>query len=507
MGNITEDVIEETIEAAESAKKKIVKDKGPKSVITIPLKTEKWQEDIFIKRFDGAYRSIYNAMLRERLDVFHKMIEMPEYKAATEVINKIYAELGNISNKDEKEKRKKELQSTPEYKEAVATQNRIRKELLFTEFDFGKISLRARKHFEDVTSAKVTEISVGKPMWAAFDKAIFSAPKDEEDRPEPHYKKYGSIRSLTSDGKSGLMIVDEEGVSTLQMSSDRNKKYYLRMKTKAGKTVLAPLVIDKKNTYLLEMMEKRIKQVRLIRKKVKGNWKYSVQLVVKGVPAMKYDKEGNLKHTAGDEKVAIFINSNNIAIATKDTTSQIFLAKNFDEYKAKIAELQKYMDNSRRISNPEFYNEDGTFKREYNEDGTEKKVKRHWRYSNGYKKALAEKANIERIMAEQRKIQNNIIANDIIALGTDITINRFKVKEAAEKAKYDKTTKKGTQASKKRAGKLVSENAPAYLMTAIDNRLKAMDLPVMKRVNFEPEEYKTEDITSYAEEIYKKHCL
>ncbi len=109
MGNITEDVIEETIEAAESAKKKIVKDKGPKSVITIPLKTEKWQEDIFIKRFDGAYRSIYNAMLRERLDVFHKMIEMPEYKAATEVINKIYAELGNISNKDEKEKRKKEL--------------------------------------------------------------------------------------------------------------------------------------------------------------------------------------------------------------------------------------------------------------------------------------------------------------------------------------------------------------------------------------------------------------
>lgn len=61
-------------------------------VLTLPLKTEKWQEDILEKRLNIA-RMIYNACLSEILSRYYKMKKDAEYQ--------------NIKELDKKEQTKK----------------------------------------------------------------------------------------------------------------------------------------------------------------------------------------------------------------------------------------------------------------------------------------------------------------------------------------------------------------------------------------------------------------
>ena len=50
---------------------------------------------------------------------------------------------------------------------------------------------------------------------------------------------------------------------------------------------MIPLIIDPQNKYMAEMLDRDIRIIRIVRKKVKGRYKYSVQLTVDGTPAVK----------------------------------------------------------------------------------------------------------------------------------------------------------------------------------------------------------------------------
>ena len=428
------------------------KEKKIVSVITMPLVTEKWQEDILFKRFEVC-RKIYNAMLGQMLKKYRMMTDLKEYKAASSVINAAYKE----ANGNDREL--KRIKSTPEYKEATETQNRLRMEYGFTEFQFGKASLRYSEYFRDIIPTKLAQMSIGKPLWAAFEMMLFN--KGEGKRPAPHFKKYDSFSSVVTDGRSGIRIVDENDKTILKM--DPAKRYWVYVTTKKSKNLKMPIKVDKKNLYLLEMMDRDIHTVRIIRKKVRGNYRYLVQLTVSGVPAEKLDRDGNRKHSVGyDKEVGVYINTRSVTLATKEGTRVIDL-RNPNKYEDRIADIQRYMDNSKRATNPGNYNPDGTAKK-----------KTRWNFSKGYQKARAEKANLERVMAEQRKIRANMIANEIIALGTNIVVNDYSFAKAAERKKEDEKTKRGTCASKKKAGKAISENAPSMIITILDNKLKAL---------------------------------
>ena len=82
---------------------------GTASVITIPLKTEKWQEDVLYKRME-ACRNVYNTMLTERLKTYNKVISSDEYKNCIETIYSAY--------RADDEKEKKRIRKSPEYKAA-----------------------------------------------------------------------------------------------------------------------------------------------------------------------------------------------------------------------------------------------------------------------------------------------------------------------------------------------------------------------------------------------------
>jgi hypothetical protein len=305
-------------------------------------------------------------------------------------------------------------------------------------------------------------MSVGTPMWSAFDKMLFGNGRIA------HFKKYDTWTSIVSDNKTGIRIVDVKNKTTYEM--DSREQYYCLISSKKGKNLKMPLKVDKKDKYMLEMMERKIHQVRIVREKVNGKYKYSVQLAVEGAPAIKYKANGEELHKIGTQKVGVYIDTASITVATTDGIKSINIKyPNFAE--DRIKELQQYMENSRRATNPENYNQDGTIKKGIFKDGQRHPL--HWTFSNGYLRAKNQVTDLLRKQAHNRKIRANKIANEIIAIGSDITINDYPFQAAAMRKKEDELTVKGTPASKKKAGKAISENAPATIVTVIDNKLKS----------------------------------
>lgn len=457
----------------------MAKEQKTMSVVTLPLKTEPWQEDVLFKRFELC-RSIYNAMLGYELKQYRKMNREPEYKESLELIMSAY--------KIENEKEKKAVKKTEAYKEAVETQRRFLREYGFSEFDFISTVAQFREHFSQNVSSNMAALSIAKPMWAAFDKLLFG--KGET----VHFKKYDTWSSVVTNGKSGIRIVNEEEKTVLHRNG--NEKLFVLTGGQKGKKLKMPIKIDPKDYYALEMLDRDIKTVRITRKKVKGKYKYYVQLCVVGQPAIKYDREtGEIKNTVGKGRVGIYIDTTSVTVYCDKGKEYFDLSSDSKADDQKIAELQQYLDSSRRATNPDNFNADGTIKKGLIKDG--QRVPLRWKYSNGYKKAKNELANLHRVVAEKRMLQRNILANKIIALGDEVIVNDYPFQYAAMRKKEDEVSKSGRPLSKKKAGKQIGQNAPATLVALIDQKLKSKGYCGVEKIKLKDVDYNTPGYRDY----------
>lgn len=460
---------------------------GEIAVISFPLITEKWQEDVLFKRFEVC-RSIYNSMLGKELKKYRKMLKDERYVNSLAVIHDAY--------KTEDAGEKKMKKASPEYKEATQIQKQLLKEYGFSDFSFKSEAIKESKHFKGLIPSTMASISIGTPMWVAFDKLLFG------NGEICHFKKYDSWSSIATDNRSGLRIVTKDNKTTFVM--DSKEEYYVLYTSKVGKALKMKLKIDRKDLWLLEMMEKKIHIVRITRKKVRGKYKYYVQLSVTGPSAKRYDKNGNEKHKPADNKLGIYIDTTSLTISDKDKVETIDL--NFgNSIEEEIAELSRYMDTSRRLSNPENFNEDGTIKKGIVKNGI--RMRLTWSFSKNYLKAKNKKANLQRVQAEQRKLRSNAIANMIIERGTEICINDYPFQYAAMRKKFkdgEETDAKGRNKPKSKAGKTIAENGPAYIVTALDSKLKSKGYPGVIKKELKNIDYSKENYRSfYANELYR----
>ena len=422
---------------------------GEVSNITIPLKTEKWQEDVLNSRF-GVCRDIYNAMLNDKLKALEKMQENPEYARAVDIISAIQG----CRNAEERKKLKEELG----YKEALETRRNIHSEYGFTEFSFTKVATHYRSIYKDIIPTNLMILSVAKPMWAAFDRLLNGKGEtfkrgfgDDDGRAKTvHFKRRDGIRSLVTDGLSGIRVLDEFDKTTKKMHPGH--PYHIQFSSKKGKTLNISLKFPKNNLFLQDMLERDIKQVRVQRKMVRGKYKYELILCVAGKPAEKRDRNGNLKHPVKNAPLGIYIDTTSITIAADDgTTETIKLSEGYDmsRYDEQIKEINRKMDASRRAMNPDNYNADGTIKtgKGENDEGT----RLRWNNSKTYRRLQIRKSNIERIVKEQRKMNADIITHRILALGNKITVNDMNFAAVSQIF----------------GGKTIGRNAPSQIITKL----------------------------------------
>ena len=392
------------------------KTNGTRFVVEFPLKTEIYQEHILEKRFEIG-RHIYNSLLTVTWKRYKEMIKTKKYRDLQD------------SLKD----------ATDDVRKTIYKQlQEIRREYRISEYDFYFDVKEMQRHFKQNIDSN-TARTIASSLWKAYEKNLFS------DGEQIHYKKKGQMRSLAGkDNKAGIRFHKDK-----------------RLMTWNGLNV--PIKINETDNYKMEALECDVAYCRIIRKEIKGKIRYCLQVVLKGIPPVKYHKDtGEVKHPLGNGKVGLHIGLTNIAVVNADRAEVIELAKNSKEIADQIKEIEQKMDRSKRTMNPDNYNEDGTIKKE---DG----VKLVWKKSKRYQKLQSKRKELHRKETALRKYRYECLANEIIEAGDAFYINKLEARRIQQKG----------------YGKTIQNRAPSMLVSIIERKLKYHEIEMVRTNEFE----------------------
>ena len=203
----------------------------------------------------------------------------------------------------------------------------------------------------------------------------------------------------------------------------------------------------------------------LVPKIIRGKYRVYLHLTIEGKAKPKFDRFGNPRHKYGKGIIGADIGTQTVAY-TSDTEVGL---KNLSERGNSIQTSERLerlyyraMDRSRRATNPQNYNENGTIK----------KGRKFWKYSNHYKKLKAKHTELCRINAINRQLAINEDANHLRSLG-DVFITESKnTSKLMKQARETTTNSNGRFNKKKRFGKSIKNRCPGGFQTTIENKFK-----------------------------------
>lgn len=226
-----------------------------------------------------------------------------------------------------------------------------------------------------------------------------------------------------------------------------------------GNLILQPF-IDKNDPVLLHGLNSRVKYVRLIKRELNGKVRYFAQLVNEGLPFQK------AKNTVGDELVGVDLNVSTVAVVGDTRSELLSFADKVPAYDKEIASLQRQMQRSQRLSNPENYEpnfEARKGRKTVTRLGKPKKGKRKWRKSKRYLQIAQKKRELQRCRTAYAKSQNRKLVNDTLRIGKII--------------KTEKVSLKGWQ---KRYGKAIGAKSPGFFMSELVRKAERAGGQVIK---------------------------
>ena len=142
------------------------------------------------------------------------------------------------------------------------------------------------------------------------------------------------------------------------------------------------------------------------------------------------------------------------------------------------------MDRSRRATNPKYYNPDGTIKRLKRQHGH--KQRRDWKYSKRFFRLKAKLRDLNRRLADIRKMEHNILANELLQHGNEFVVEDMNYKALQKRSKETKVNPKtGRAHTKKRFGKSLSRCAPAMFISILNKKANRYGGSVIKVSTFE----------------------
>lgn len=383
--------------------------------VQFPLKTEKYQEDILDKRFEIGGQ-IYNSLVNITQKRYKEMIKTKRYRGL----------MSRLSGDKKKDK--------PIWEQI----NEIRKQFGISEYSFYKDVQELQHHFSNNIDA-LTARSIASNLWRAYEKLFFG------NGEQIHYKSDGCLNSLTGKTyKKGIRFKND---------------------TILWNGLKIPVVINYNNYYENQALKAEIAYCQIVRKLIRSKYKYYVQIVFKGNPPIKVDNEtGEVKHYIGEGDVGIDIGTSTIAYSSTTDVKILELADEVQNIENQKRRLLRKIDRSRRATNTDNYNEDGTVKKQGNERLT-------WNKSNHYLKYQNQLKELYRKQADVRKYQHECLANEIISLGDNIYVETMNFSGLSKRSTKTSKNKLGKLKRKKRFGKSIANRAPAMLLEIINRKL------------------------------------
>lgn len=460
------------------------------STITLHLRTEIWQEDRLNNMYETA-RKIYNVCVEKTTAQFNQMTRTKKYR---EIQERIKEEIKRIETEREQfdlaEKKKEEEANAKEKKYKVKSfkedkaalkelynqKNEMLMEWGFTKYGIYEKVSRYVGTLSHTIFSVVAICSIADPLWNAYNRLLF---KNGE---YIHYKKFGSLNNLSSNNKTGIRFREINGEYYVIVGSNRTK-------TKVMKIKVEPFGHQKNNKfsdYEINMINRPIRQVKIIRKEVGTGYSYFCQLVVEGSPYIKQENNSD-KYPVNSGIVGLSIWRNTLC-AVSDKGYKIFdLCPDFESYEAQKKLFSTELENLRRINNPDNFNEDGTVKKGIVVDGVRERLK--WKESNRYKQVKIQLRELQRKNKEARNLRQNHIIHELLEMGDCFYMADMSF--LTNKPEWDEENPLPNSEYKKKKKRRISiqESAPSQLLLKLDNKLAAYDRPFIYKIKLSDNQY------------------
>lgn len=405
--------------------------------IRFPIKTGKEKEKILDKGFRAMAR-YHNAIVKEAKKRIRMLQRDPEYRM-------LKAEYGKAAETKDDTK-KKELGSQ--------LNACIRKHGL-TEQALQEYGAVYQKNYAHLISSHQAQEEASR-VFEGVKKVLYEGADDI------HYKKWDEIHTIASKSWNGLRYYDPYHTEYYKKGLKpryQNEIEYHNTQFKVK--------INWKDPYVLESMQHEIKYIQIERKMFTSGWRYYIIVYLEGDPPV--------KHQSRDATAGMDIGVSTAAVAYDDGCRLIELAPECRNYNDQIWKLQKQIERSQRIHNPENYNDDGTLK----------KGKHRWYFSNTCIRKKRKLSSLHRKKAAYTKQAHEEVVNKLIAKANVFITEEMSFKALQRRSqkpveKCDKeiqiTDKNGIKKTvrknkrKKRFGSSLRDRAPSEFMMILKRK-------------------------------------
>ncbi|UEM07289.1 hypothetical protein JL101_032905 (plasmid) [Skermanella rosea] len=244
-------------------------------------------------------------------------------------------------------------------------------------------------------------------------------------------------------GRNRLHSVEGKGDAVIRLRWQDEKPVVL------WDGLVLPLMLDPRDRdrWQEQALSCRTKYVRVLRRTIRGKVRWYAQLVQEGLAPRKE------RLPVGDGVVGLDLGPGTIAaVSDTDATLEPF-CPGVADMDAVIRRLQRAMDRSRRATNPDAFNANGTYRK-----GVRIKMR-----SGRYRVLCATKADLERRLAAERKRAHGELANRVLAQGNLI-----------------KTEKVSYRSFQKNFGRSVRRRAPSLFVSTLKRKAASAGASVVE---------------------------
>ena len=316
--------------------------------------------------------------------------------------------------------------------------------------------------------------------YKALEKVIFYQIKVRSLRFRSKYDLNVSYRNRVNTTGTRLVKSDKKGIAY--------RLYLHKMST----FVDIPVKAFNRHQQESLLRSEKIKYVQIVRKTIRGKRVYILQIVCQGFPPAKV--------TRGNEIVGIDPGISTVAYASNSEVALVDLVpKNINQKEKLMKLLDRKIERSRRVNNPDCYHEDGSIK----------KGARFKQPSNRQLRLQVRRLKAYRSLSEERQKLQGQLVNRIVSQARLIKIEDLSVKGLQRRSREIRINPKTNRPfSKKRFGKSIFRAAPSAFRNTLQTRAHQLgiDFEVISPKDTKPSQYnhinQTFDKKSLSTRIY-----